>query len=543
MEKAFGPHPTLHHNQTSMRFPLIVAISCLLLAACAGPEKKRSALLDAGFLPEQSFTINNERDTTFRSEGGVLLAFPKGCFSGAGPVRIVYREALNLADMIRGGLTTVSDGKPLSSAGMFYLAPADGNRKMQLPVDVSVPAKSADTAMRLFSGDTASGTVNWTNPQPIPVKGILAINAEGRQLFQQNCATCHAIDRALTGPALGNFKARGPWADQREVYKWIHNPAKYIPTHSYTRLLQRQYGSIMQSFPQFSNRAIDAVTLYANGSTTNISLPLEDSACRDRCARYLEALDRFWSREPAQTFESTVEGSIPEDTDTSFTVPYPSGNVMESDTLPKPYYELTIETPGWYNLDKYYHLTDSEKGHLTVTVDGDSAKQFQVYLAVVADQVLNEGELLKGKEQTWSFFYGDGSISLPKNAIVLVFAVDARHKQVRFDFRQFRYSGSHDIVLQPRTYGPEAFNQVLKALMPRGSGITLAKGEDFTTLPELPVPVVDTTGDIRNEAKLDSALQKVQEDIDRLRPRNCACGEGEFVTQVPGKMTKVVAKR
>ena len=41
--------------------------------------------------------------------------------------------------------------------------------------------------------------------------------AEGKQLFQQNCQTCHSLDKTLTGPALRGFTSRGPWGD-KEIF-------------------------------------------------------------------------------------------------------------------------------------------------------------------------------------------------------------------------------------------------------------------------------------------------------------------------------------
>jgi mono/diheme cytochrome c family protein len=86
--------------------------------------------------------------------------------------------------------------------------------------------------------------------------------AEGKQLFQANCQSCHALDKALTGPALRGFKTRGPWADQKELYKWVHNPAAYMASNPYTKGLQQQYGAIMSSFPQLSEKQIDAIAEY-----------------------------------------------------------------------------------------------------------------------------------------------------------------------------------------------------------------------------------------------------------------------------------------
>ncbi|HEY1114476.1 MAG TPA: c-type cytochrome, partial [Chitinophagaceae bacterium] len=89
--------------------------------------------------------------------------------------------------------------------------------------------------------------------------------AEGKQLFQQNCQTCHALDKNLTGPALRGFTERGPWGDREELYKWMKNPAAYIKGSDYAKGLQQQFGGvIMQAFPTLSTAQIDAIVEYVN---------------------------------------------------------------------------------------------------------------------------------------------------------------------------------------------------------------------------------------------------------------------------------------
>jgi len=88
--------------------------------------------------------------------------------------------------------------------------------------------------------------------------------AEGKQLFQQNCQTCHALDKNLTGPALRGFTARGPWGEKQNIYDWIHNPAAFMAKDKYTQELKAQYGAIMQAFPQLTNEQIDAIVEYVN---------------------------------------------------------------------------------------------------------------------------------------------------------------------------------------------------------------------------------------------------------------------------------------
>jgi mono/diheme cytochrome c family protein len=90
--------------------------------------------------------------------------------------------------------------------------------------------------------------------------------AEGKSLFQQNCQSCHALDKPLTGPALRGFTNRGPWGDREEIYKWIKNPAAYMANDPYTKGLQQQYGAIMSAFPQLTHEQIDAIVEYTNSA-------------------------------------------------------------------------------------------------------------------------------------------------------------------------------------------------------------------------------------------------------------------------------------
>jgi cytochrome c551/c552 len=114
---------------------------------------------------------------------------------------------------------------------------------------------------------------------------------EGKQLFQQNCQTCHSLDKNLTGPALRGFTERGPWSDKQAIYDWIHNPAAFIAKDKYTSDLKAQYGVIMQAFPQLTNQQIDAIVDYiatapAPGATpagpgATAGAPAEDTSGRN----------------------------------------------------------------------------------------------------------------------------------------------------------------------------------------------------------------------------------------------------------------------
>ena len=90
----------------------------------------------------------------------------------------------------------------------------------------------------------------------------LLLAQDGKALFTSNCASCHAINKDLTGPALAGFQNRGPWADKKELYAWIRNPVAYMAKDPYTQGLKAQYGSIMQAFPNLADKDIDAISDY-----------------------------------------------------------------------------------------------------------------------------------------------------------------------------------------------------------------------------------------------------------------------------------------
>ncbi len=85
---------------------------------------------------------------------------------------------------------------------------------------------------------------------------------DGKAIFTNNCQTCHALDRQLTGPALRGVNERGPWTDRKNLIKWVHNPGGFIPTTEYTKNLAATFGQIMPSFPQLADNEINAIFDY-----------------------------------------------------------------------------------------------------------------------------------------------------------------------------------------------------------------------------------------------------------------------------------------
>ena len=91
--------------------------------------------------------------------------------------------------------------------------------------------------------------------------------AKGKQLFNQNCAACHALDRKMTGPALANVEARlaeDEGLDKEWLYTWIKNSSGMISSgDAYANKIYAEYNqAAMTAFPTLSNQDIDDILAY-----------------------------------------------------------------------------------------------------------------------------------------------------------------------------------------------------------------------------------------------------------------------------------------
>ena len=91
--------------------------------------------------------------------------------------------------------------------------------------------------------------------------------AKGKQLFNQNCAACHALNRKMTGPALANVESRlaeDEGLDREWLYAWIKNSSGVINSgDNYANRIYNEYNkAAMTAFPTLSNEDIDNILAY-----------------------------------------------------------------------------------------------------------------------------------------------------------------------------------------------------------------------------------------------------------------------------------------
>ena len=84
---------------------------------------------------------------------------------------------------------------------------------------------------------------------------------DGQTLFTSNCASCHAINKTLTGPALANVESR--WPSKDLLHLWIKNWNKAVATgDAYAKQMAASTPNVMNTFENLGNAEIDAILAY-----------------------------------------------------------------------------------------------------------------------------------------------------------------------------------------------------------------------------------------------------------------------------------------
>ena len=116
---------------------------------------------------------------------------------------------------------------------------------------------------------------------------IASFAQDGHALFTANCASCHAVNKKLTGPALAGVEDR--WPSRDKIHDWVHNSTKVIQSGDpYAVNLFNEFSKTqMTAFPQLAPKDIDAILDYiksvpagpvAGPATTNNNGNPEDNS-------------------------------------------------------------------------------------------------------------------------------------------------------------------------------------------------------------------------------------------------------------------------
>jgi len=111
-----------------------------------------------------------------------------------------------------------------------------------------------------------------TSPEPAPEPKTIATtdlapNETGKKLFYAKCASCHMVNKDMTGPALKGVEDR--WPDKEKLYAFIRNSEEVIRNDKYARELWLEWNqTAMLPHPDLTDDDIKAILDYVK----NVSL-------------------------------------------------------------------------------------------------------------------------------------------------------------------------------------------------------------------------------------------------------------------------------
>ncbi len=84
---------------------------------------------------------------------------------------------------------------------------------------------------------------------------------DGKALFNANCASCHKMDKDLTGPALLGVEER--WPSKELLKTWVKNwPAAVSSGDAYAAKIKEWSPAAMSQFPNLTDPELDAILTY-----------------------------------------------------------------------------------------------------------------------------------------------------------------------------------------------------------------------------------------------------------------------------------------
>ena len=126
------------------------------------------------------------------------------------------------------------------------------------------------TVKKLPQGKDVDSSPNIIDYEMQP-DSLTGVQADGKILYQQHCASCHAIFKDLAGPALAGVNER--WPDKKKLYQFIRNPFPLLNSDPYLKNLKKKYGIVRPAFPNLTNDELDAIFRYIEMGPKRNSLP------------------------------------------------------------------------------------------------------------------------------------------------------------------------------------------------------------------------------------------------------------------------------
>ena len=504
----------------------LVAMAC---NTASNPVNKTN-LLHPGNLPSAIYTINTEKDTMLVTANGAVISIAQGTLQQLGKttVQLEIKEAYSIEQIIKAGLNTRSDGRPLRSGGMIYINAVAGQTvTISKPIHIKIPTPFIDSKMQLFSGEQEkNGNINWVKPDSLPANPQTTDLNYGKSLFANNCAACHGIGKNGTGPDLAHILKKT--TNKTLLYDFTRDNLRVMHDGNlYYNCLYNRWGrAVMNRFPALTNKDLDLLYEFIENESAVRGLAVgkdEITPCIDSCLQYysiksrLEQLKGKLTREKvamvvrdgvAQTATIAAGNTIPIDSSFKRNTVVPVYNQSL-------YYQFNIESFGWSNIDALLYDDNFPECSLMVTLGGQYQQNINTYLVIPSIKLMLNGGALDGKADRYGFYTKDGKIKLPQDTRAFIIAIGESGTQLVFSIKEFTTSTHQDLEMSLHTASMKEFDAAMAGLN-----------------------IMDLSMTARKTANADTLLSIIKslEDVEKIKPVQCDCScffSGEELAERP----------
>lgn len=510
---------------------MVIALLLFVIAACNVVDTSKSNLLNTGNIPLDEYTVDITRDTVLTTKRGAIIRIPAGSIEAKdSKITLQLREAFSIADIVAAGLTTTSNGTPLSSGGMIYINAAEQNdARVVKPIAVSIPTDYLQKGMELYKGEVKEdGSINWVEPEPLQQTLAADPVNTGNAIFTSKCKSCHSIGHsntdlgymyqslrnADTSSGAGNsaFGADLAFITERREQRWLDSIIidgyNFSKDDEYAHCALSAGCSDAHSFTDIDRSSLDAIYAYIeNESKKYDAAEFPDlKKTFDSCKNY-ELLYSIYQKTRKKFINQQGERvEVQYYTSDSITVRtrdtvLGTGKVY-APSNPAVYYKFEVDAFGWYNIDQVVDKVDGyEDAKLTVTVQPiDNTPD--VFLIVPSEKIFQRGGFVKGNSEVYGFYQDDGRIRLPQHVDAYILAVSEVKGKIMMGIQPFTIGPLNEVTAQMDAVTKEEYESKMQQFKAEGLNATVNKSKYADSI---------------------LVLDRQLEALEALRPKNFDC--------------------
>jgi hypothetical protein len=472
-----------------MKSVIICFFIIAILASCGGNAKNTLYKhLSLDNIPQQIFDIDTKRDTVVTTNTGTVITIVANSISAEQQrITLQVKEAHSIEQMVAGRLFTETSEGLLSSAGMIKISTKEKS-SLNKAIGVAMPAKFTKSEMKLYKGDDIDGKIVWEDPKPLETS-MTELTLLGVNLFESLCASCHAINKDLTAPALAHIEKR---RTKEWLYAFTRSSSEVLHSgDGYTCCIYNKWNKTNMPDLQLTEKELDAIYNYIEKASDSLNVSFNHTRNNDcdscnEASKYLRLLSNSRDsliRDNGKMVEETIvqpNGQLAGSSDTTGL-----SEKVEPPVYAAEYYKFSVTAYGWYNVDMLLKETKGvEMSELRVRMNVPFDIHINVSLIIPATKTFAEGGNLEGGTE-FGFYNQNGEIPLPQQTEAFIIAMGEGNGKIYFGKQSFVTSTKQVVNIAVGEMSREMMLQSIQSLQLDSMRVEVSKTKNFNSIKEI----------------------------------------------------------